>query len=193
MNDAFSNKVSKLCEKVTDKVIMCPLDRLRMFLDKKPTLEHQFELKPITKLELRQILKRRKGNKSSGIDFIDGYSIKLAAPLIEDILLHLVNLSIENTLYPSSWKYTKVIPQFKKGERLIGDNWRPVSNIVFVSKLVEAAIYKQVEEYFVDNSLWHPNHHGFKAHHSTSTAISQIYDLWINVTEEKKTNSCALA
>ena len=54
---------------------------------------------------------------SCGIDYIDGYSIKLAAPLIEDILLHLVNLSIETSQYPSLWKVNKVSPQFKKGDK----------------------------------------------------------------------------
>ena len=192
INDAFIKKVSKLCEKVTDTVTVCPLERLRNFLAKKSVPANQFELKTITKQELRQILRRRKGNRSSGIDYIDGFSIKLAAPLIEDVLLHLVNLSIQSISYPSSWKFNKVIPHFKKGDRMLGDNWRPVSDIVFVSKLVEAAIYMQVEEYFLKNNLWHPNHHGFKANHSTMTAISQIYDLWINAAESKQLTAALL-
>ena len=51
-------------------------------------------------MKLRKLLKKIKGNRSCGIDYVDGYSVKLAAPLIEDILLHLVNLSIEKSEYP---------------------------------------------------------------------------------------------
>ena len=91
-------------------------------------------MKKINNIELRNILKKRKGNRSSGIDFIDGYSIKVAAPLIEDILLHLVNLTIDKSKYPQLWKMNKVSPHFKKGDKTLGENWRPVSDIVFVSK-----------------------------------------------------------
>ena len=44
---------------------------------------------------LRKAIKRMKGKRSCGVDLIDSYSLKLAAPLIEDALLHLINLSIE--------------------------------------------------------------------------------------------------
>ena len=67
----------------------------------------QFDIQPIDYRKLRQILKKLKGNRSSGIDFIDGYSIKLAAPLIEDVLLHLVNLTIKGPIMLSSGSYLK--------------------------------------------------------------------------------------
>ena len=63
---------------------------------------------------------KRKGNRISGIDFIDGYSIKLAAPLVEDVILHLVNLSLGMYEYPRSWKINKVVPRFTKGDRKLG-------------------------------------------------------------------------
>ena len=135
---------------------------------------------------------KRKGNHSCGIDYIDGYSIKLASPIIEDVLLHLVNLSITSSTFPSVWKINKVSPHYKKGDRMLGENWRPVTDIVFVSKLVEAAVYNQVEEYFSSNNLWHQNHHGFRANHSTVTAINQIYDLWIKAAEKKKLTAALL-
>ena len=116
----------------------------------------------------------------------------MAAPLIEDILLHLVNISIESSLYPSLWKVNKVSPQFKKGDKSLGSNWRPVTDIVFVSKLAEAAVYEQVEIHFTSNNLWHPNHHGFKAYHSTATAITQIYDIWIRAAENKELTAALL-
>ena len=61
-----------------------------------------FEIQKISKMTLRKLLKKRKGNKSSGIDYIDGYSVKLAAPLIEDFLLHLMNLTSEHSKYPQA-------------------------------------------------------------------------------------------
>ena len=137
-------------------------------------------------------MKKRKGNRSSGIDYIDGYSIKLAAPLIEDILLHLVNLTIETSEYPQLWKVNKVSPHFKKGDKTLGENWRPVTDIVFVSKLAEAAVLQQISEHFSVNKLWHPNHHGFRPNHSTATAIAQLYDIFIRGAENKELTAALL-
>ena len=192
INDAFLKKVKDLKEKVNMEAETDPKERLQQFLDKRDEEIPEFELKKITKKQLRKLLKKRKGNRSCGIDYIDGYSIKLAAPIIEDILLHLINLSIESSLYPSLWKVNKVSPQFKKGEKTLGENWRPVTDIVFVSKLAEAAVYEQVEVHFTTNHLWHPNHHGFKPYHSTATAISQIYDFWIRAAENKELTAALL-
>ena len=167
INAAFLDKVKKLGQKIPNETNVCPLVRLKRYLSKKDKPQAQFELKPIDKYQLRKLLKKRKANRSCGTDFIDGYSIKLAAPIIEDILLHLVNLSLLSSKFLMSWKINKVSPHFKKGDRMLGENWRPVTDIVFVSKLVEAAVYEQVDQYFTCNDLWHPNHHGFKAYHST--------------------------
>ena len=141
---------------------------------------------------LRKIMKKRKGNRSCGIDYIDGFSIKLAAPLIEDVLLHLVNLSIEKSQFPRLWKVNKVSPQFKKGDKTRGENWRPITDIVFVSKLAEAAVFDQIAEHFSVNKLWHPNHHGFRPNHSTATALSQLYDLWISKAEDQELSAALL-
>jgi hypothetical protein len=192
INDAFLKKVSDLKAEVNLNVESDPKVRLQKFLDKRNDEIPEFEIKKIDKRKLRNLLKKRKGNRSCGIDYIDGYSIKLAAPLIEDILLHLVNLSIESSLYPSLWKVNKVSSQFKKGDKSLGSNWRPVTDIVFVSKLAEAAVYEQVETHFTSNNLWHPNHHGFKAYHSTATAITQIYDIWIRAAENKELTAALL-
>ena len=153
--------MSEACKNLTENADINPKERLKEFLSKRNDEIPLFNLKKINITKLRKLLKKRKGNRSCGIDYIDGYSIKLAAPLIEDILLHLVNISIDNSIYPSLWKVNKVSPQFKKGDKTLGENWRPVTDIVFVSKLAEAAVFEQVEEHFSSNHLWHTNHHGF--------------------------------
>ena len=116
----------------------------------------------------------------------------MAAPVIEDILLLLVNLTVDQAQYPNLWKTNKVSPQFKKGHKTLGENWRPVTDIVFVSKIAEAAVFEQVAEHFKSNKLWHPNHHGFRPNHSSSTALSQLYDLWIRGAEATELSAALL-
>ena len=85
---------------VSNEAEIEPKERLRAWLEQRDNVIDVFSLKPITKDAFQKIMKKLKGNRSSGIDFIDGYSIKLASPIIEDILIHLVNLSIVKSHYP---------------------------------------------------------------------------------------------
>jgi hypothetical protein len=191
-NRIFIDKVQRLRRLSNGNDDNKARERLKSWLEQRDYEISEFNLKPIDANKLRKILKKLKGNKSCGIDSIDGYSIKLAAPLIENILLHLVNLNIYQAKYPQLWKSSKVNPHFKKGERTNGENYRPVSDIVFVSKIAEAMVFEQTFQHFESNNLWHPNHHGFKPHHSTATAVAQLYDLWVQGAEEKELSAALL-
>ena len=67
-----------------------------------------------------------------------------------------------------------------------------MTDLVFVSKLAEAAVFEQVAEHFSSNNLWHPNHHGFRPNHSTATALAQIYDYWVEKAEAKELSAALL-
>ena len=177
---------------VSNEAEIEPKERLRAWLEQRDNVIDVFSLKPITKDAFQKIMKKLKGNRSSGIDFIDGYSIKLASPIIEDILIHLVNLSIVKSHYPQLWKSSKINPHFKKGEKINGENYRPVSDIIFVSKIAEAAVFEQTFEHSIGNNLWHGNHHGFRPKHSTATAMIQLYDLWARGAEDKEFTAALL-
>ena len=133
-----------------------------------------------------------KFSRSHGSDFIDSYSIKLSGPLIEDALLHIINLSITSGVFATSWKTQLVLPLHKKNDKLEGSNYRPVSHIIELGKLVECVIHRQVYEHFVKYELFHSNHHGFIGNHSTATALIQLQDLWLSAAEEKMMTAALL-
>ena len=116
-NKYFVSKVSKLRNgsRVVPKID--PVIRLRGWLDSKGDIPPNFSLKKIDKRSLRRALKKLKGKHVSGVDTIDSYSLKLAAPLVEDALLHLVNLSIESKTFASNWKPQLIMPLHKKKEK----------------------------------------------------------------------------
>ena len=93
---------------------------------------------------------------------------------------------------PQLWKSSKKNPHFKKGEKINGENYRPVTDIVFVSKIAEAAVFEQTFAHFNENKLWHPNHHGFRPNHSTATALIHLYDLWARGAEAKEFTAALL-
>ena len=65
----------------------------------------------------RQIMKKFKSKRVHGVDWIDSYSLKIASPLIEDALIHLINLSIKSSKFSSRWKPQLIFPLHKKNER----------------------------------------------------------------------------
>ena len=133
-----------------------------------------------------------KGGKSSGIDGIDSYSLKLAAPLLEDALEHIINSSIRTSTFSSFWKHQLIFPHHKKSDRTIAKNYRPVSHLVEVGKLVEYAVYDQVMEHFQTHDLFHSNHHGGLPHHSTATALIQLQDMFLDAAGERKLTAALL-
>ena len=192
-NEVFLKKVNKIREKTKDhQVKIDPIQRLKSWLLQRPSPLPKFEIKPLTKIQLRKVIKKMKGGRSHGIDFIDSYSLKISYPLIEEAILHLVNLSIKKKTFAKAWKVQLVMPLHKKADRLEASNYRPVAHIVEVGKIVEYAIHEQVYSHLEEHEVFHPNHHGFLGHHSTASALIQLYDLWLEASENTELSAALL-
>ena len=192
LNKKFKDKVSILRNQTNDQPIVNPVNRLKKWLSQRESVLPKFTLKPITLSQLREVLRKIKFSRSHGIDFVDAFSIKLAGPLIEDALLHIINLSIKSGVFASSWKTQLVLPLHKKNDRLDCSNYRPVSHIVELGKIVEYVVHKQVYDHFEKYHIFHGNHHGFLTNHSTATALIQLQDLWLSAAEDKQLSAALL-
>ena len=76
-----------------------------------------YSISRTVKKEKNNCLKRMKGKRVLGVDGIDLYSLKLAAPLIEDYIPHMVNLSVESQSFAKLWKPQLILPFHKKKEK----------------------------------------------------------------------------
>ena len=123
---------------------------------------------------------------SFGLDNIDTYIIKLIKPEILPALTHVINLSILNQEFPSQWKRVKIIPLHKKEDFLNPKNYRPVAIVPIFSKILERVIYNQIVNYLEQHKLIHPNHHAYRAGHNTTTALIQMYDVWLTALESQE-------
>ena len=127
------------------------------------------------------------------MDTIDTYSLKFAGQHIIPALTHIINLSIETQQFPTSWKTAKIIPLHKKDDPLNPKNYRPVVILPILSKVLEKAVFIQIIDYMNTNHLLHPNHHGFRAGHSTTTGLIQMYDAWVEALDrDQYTGACFL-
>ena len=85
-----------------------------------------------------------------------------------------------------------MLPLFKKNDKLDGTNYRPVSHIIELGKIVEYVVHDQVYNHFVEHKMFHGNHHGFLGDHSTATALVQLQDMWVTASEDTKLSAALL-
>ena len=106
-----------------------PNEILKSWLRREGIEPLPFHLKEIDGNTIRGIMKKIKAKRIHGIDWIDASSLKLASPLIEDCLIHLVNLLIRNSRFSSRWKPQLIFPTHKKKERVKLENYGLVSHL----------------------------------------------------------------
>ena len=149
-------------------------------------------LRFVTLKQVLKLLKNLKSSKSVAIDELDSYSLKISVEIIAAPVHHLVTLSLMQRRFPNSWKYAKILPLHKKNSVLDRKNYRPVSILSPLSKVLERAVYNQIYQYFSVNKIFHPNLMGYRKNRSTLTAVLQMYDRWVRDASEGKISGVVL-
>ena len=188
MNKFFIDKVQNLRLNMTQNH-GDPL-RLLQILMRNRTCSFNFQ--PEHPDQILKILSNLKSSSSCGTDEIGSSVLKLIKHEITPVLTHIINLSISQHTFPSLWKKAKVIPLHKKDEVLDPKNYRPVSLLCVLSKVLERCMFMQMVRYLEQNNLLHPSHHGFRAKHSTASALIQMFDTWIDAFEDDEISAVIL-
>ena len=79
-------------------------------------------------------------------------------------------------MFPKSLKIAKVIPIYKKDDPSQITNYRPISLLPSISKVLEKIVYKRLYSFLNQNNLLIPNQYGFRKNNSTDYAILQLCD-----------------
>ena len=161
-----------------------PLARLRAAMAGSTAPE--FHLRPVHPDVVDKIVKSLKNSKATGLDYIDTNTIKLVRSELVPALTHIVNTSIQTAVFPKCYKTSKIIPLLKcsNSDIMNPKSYRPVALLPVTSKILERVVFMQVAEHMNSHGLLHPNHHGFRAHHSVTTALLQMYDTWMDAIEK---------
>ena len=147
-----------------------------------------FMIKEVEVEEVFKLIMKLKNSSATGVDYIDTNIIKLVARNIAPPLTHIINLSVKSSTFPSLWKWAKVVPLLKSAsaDPILPKSYRPVALLPIMSKILEKVVFSQLVEYLEENRIIHPNLHGSRAGHDTSTALLQLYDKWLEEMEGNK-------
>ena len=102
--------------------------------------------------------------------------LKLAAPIIASSIAKLINYSFVTSVFPQRWKTAKVTPLFKGGDPENVNNYRPISVLPVLTKVIERHVHDSLYSYLCVNNLIYSKQSGFRKRHSTETALIGIID-----------------
>ena len=98
----------------------------------------------------------------------------------------IINQILDTGVFPANLKIAKIIPIFKKDDRTVFNNYRPISLLPIMSKVVEKVIADQINEFFVKHKLLFDHQYGFRSGHSTEHAALELTDRIITNIDNKK-------
>ena len=119
-------------------------------------------------------LRSLKPNKAIGLYRISARLLKCASFLICSSVTKLLNLSIHTSKFPEIWKCSKVTALFKSSYQTNASNYRPISILPTLSKILERAVHFQLYVYPNTNHLLTDRQFGFRPKHSTLTALTSF-------------------
>lgn len=127
--------------------------------------------------------------KSAGPDNLDPQLLKMAAPVIAEPLMHIFNLSLISNTVPKAWKSAYVLPLLKGGDPSDVNNYRPISKLSILAKVLESLVNIQLKNFLAENNILNEVQSGFRTGHSTMTAATVVVNDIINGLDKKQ--SCA--
>ena len=145
-------------------------------------------LNPIVESDILEIINKFSPTKSAGCDNIGNNIIKKVSHEIVRPLTTICNLSLSTGIFPDKLKVAKIIPIFIKDEPTIFYNYRPVSLLPCISKILERLVFDKCVQYINNNGILNDKQFGFRPKHSTFMAIAQLVDKINTAVENNETS-----
>ena len=139
-------------------------------------LENTFnEFEEVTSGEIISYVESLPSDKAI-FDEIPLYILKAATSSIIEPLTHIVNLSLLTGKVPSICKKARVTPLHKSGNKDDVNNYRPISILPFIGKIIEYFVCTQTTDYMEENHLFTRHQYGFRKNHSTNYLMFDLFD-----------------
>jgi hypothetical protein len=139
-----------------------------------PTVNPNLANIRIDEEETMKLLKSIDPTKAMGADNLSGKVIIECAESLCESVTRIINRSLEEGHVPKSWKHAQVCPVFKKGEKTEVTNYRPISLLTILSKIMERCVYSHIIGHI--KPLLDPRQHGFLSGRSTITQLLEVYE-----------------
>ena len=158
----FANKVPK------------PTKSISRYLEVLQKNSESLFFAPSSKEEISKIIASLPAKRSCGLDNISNILLKELAPILCEPLSIITNLSMHSGIFPDLMKLVEVVPLYKSKSRENETNYRPISLLTTMSKVVEKVVYERVYQFLVKTGQICETQYGFRPKHSCEHAVAQV-------------------
>ena len=123
---------------------------------------------------VKKIINKLASKNSCDVNGISTRMIKTVGNEIAEPLSHIFNLSLTNGKFPTQLKKCRVIPIYKAGDHAECDNYRPISLLSSISKILEKIVAEKLIEHLLSNDLLYLHQYGFLPNRSSEQNLIQI-------------------
>ena len=149
--------------------------------------EETFSIPEMNQQNIEDIISKMPIKKANGSDGLTAKFIKTFLPSLLPYLLFLFNLSIKTSTFPMAWKISRITAIYKSGKRDDCMNYRPISVLPFVSKILEKHVFNEFFKYLKNHNLLSTFQFGFQPNHLTTDALLSIkHNVIKNLNNRKK-------
>ena len=134
----------------------------------------QFKLTEVTEEEVAKIMKNQKPKLSCGLDSINNKIVKICSEELAKPMSIIINKSIKTGYVPTAFKVARIIPLYKKNAPDQCGNYRPVSLLSALSKILEKVVCHQMMLFMKDNRLICDKQFGFREKNQTIHVIQYM-------------------
>ena len=130
---------------------------------------------PATMQEAEKLITRSPA-KSCGLDPVPTWLLKQHAECLVPIITSIVKLSLSDGVFPDQFKTAHVCPLIKKAMLDCNalKNYGPVSNLPYISNIVEKVVAARLQKHLQDNQLYEPMQSAYRPAHSTETPLVRV-------------------
>ena len=162
----------------TDKIAKLRSGLLSTDVDAPVSCSYKNKFVSFRTMSEEEVLKiiKSKPNKSCDLDPIPTSLVLDCISVLLTPITNIVNYSLQEGSFPSCFKTAHVTPLLKKAglDRNILKNYQSVSNLSYISKLIEKAVARQINEHIAQEGISNENQSAYRVFHSTETALLKI-------------------
>ena len=174
--DFYSNLASDLLKKLPSSPNKFGKETVKKYYKNISLDGKSFSFRPTTPASVLKLLQEINPAKSAGIDNMAGKFLKEGASVLASPITDLCNLSILLSSFPDDCKIAKLKPLDKKEAKTKPKNYRPISLLPLISKVIEKVILNQTQNFLDTNTILYSYQSGFRKHYSTDNCLSYLTD-----------------
>jgi hypothetical protein len=157
----------------------CPIKSIKQQLT-------SMALTPVDEREVAAVIRSLNTKKSCDVNGMSSWLLKQCFHHLLKPLTKLINISLENGIFPCALKTAKVVPVFKKDNPRQTSNYRPISILPVLSKIFEKVFLEQLLSYLEHFHILCPEQFGFRKNRSTIDAITNFLENVVGGLENKE-------